>query len=138
MIWNLEYSLPTYIASFYTAVKYGKILGYKWPKFITSMNLNKVTNQSSWSTIMKQRKLRWWLGHLKRLNPGTPAQKIFEECLWPVLSLIGRLKTTRFKNIKKDIEPITTLGIRSTHTGIHITHTGIHITIIEPLNKYTL
>jgi len=95
------------------------IVGRYYPKIIKNENLYEITKVEPWSRTIKRRRLKW-LGHLMRLSDDTPAKLSLKEHLRPVKNKVGRPKTTWFKTIINDIEPIIQLNPKNREHTLEI------------------
>ena len=85
-----------------------KILGIRWPKQITNIEMYTKTKTEEWITTMQRRRLNWF-GHLMRLHPGTPARLSLVEYLTKVKRPKGRPLRAWMELIKHDLKAIVKL-----------------------------
>ena len=72
---------------------------------IRNENLMKITSQTAWSKVIKEKRL-FWYGHLLRLPDNTPAKKALEVVSQSAKRPKGRPKTTWLSLISKDLSPL--------------------------------
>ena len=82
-----------------------KVLKVKWPRILTNEEVYKITKVIPWSKKIPKRRLTW-LGHLLRLNQGTPVWRALKEACRKVKKVAGRHTLTWIELIRKDIENI--------------------------------
>ena len=82
-----------------------KVINIRWPKIIKNGDLYEKVGVKKWSETIKSRRLNW-LGHLMRLDEGTPVRKAFQESLTDVKRKIGRPALTWTKVIEKDLASV--------------------------------
>ena len=82
-----------------------RIVGIRYPKTISNIELYKITNQKPWSEACQYRRLSLF-GHTCRLPTGAPSKEALSEALRPVKKLIGGQKTTLLGTIKSDFNSV--------------------------------
>ena len=103
-IWTLTKKLNNNIDVF-QRVFLRRIVGIRYPKKITNIELYKITNQRPWSEACKHRRLSLF-GHTCRLPLGEPSREALTEALRPVKKLVGGQKTTLLSTIKSDLNTV--------------------------------
>ena len=103
-IWTLTKKLNNNIDVF-QRVFLRRIVGIRYPKKITNIELYKITNQRPWSEACKHRRLSLF-GHTCRLPLGAPSREALTEALRPVKKLVGGQKTTLLGTIKSDLNTV--------------------------------
>ena len=96
------------------------VMNIRYPKIISSKKLYNITKETPLSTKIKKRRLAL-LGHILRLDPGTPAQKALQYYMTPHKRPAGIPPLTWVAVITKDI-----------------TKTLTHHNIKKPLTKKSL
>ena len=79
-----------------------KLMGVRWPKKLSNIQLYEVTKCEKWSMKIKRRRFKW-LGHLLRLLDETPAKCALCEFLRPARKPKGRPPNTWVGNIEKEL-----------------------------------
>jgi hypothetical protein len=82
-----------------------RILGVRYPKKITNIELYKVTKQEPWSTICRRRRLTLF-GHICRLPEQAPARITLQEVIRPVKHMIGGQRLTYIRRVKSDFHKV--------------------------------
>jgi len=78
----------------------------RWHNFVRNADIHHITNQTPLSSIIKSRRLTFF-GHLARMNENADAsQAIFEPPPENWRRPLGRLRTTRMKNILDDLSSL--------------------------------
>ena len=103
-LWTLTETLEKEIDSFHRRLL-RKVINIRWPKIISNDDLYEKVGVKKWSDIIKRRRLNW-LGHLMRLDEGTPVRKALLESLTDVKRKVGRPQLTWTKAIEKDLASI--------------------------------
>ena len=103
-IWTLTKKLNNSIDVF-QRMFLRRIVGIRYPKRITNIELYKITNQQPWSEACKHRRLSLF-GHTCRLPLGAPSREALTEALRPVKKLVGGQKTTLLGTIKSDLNTV--------------------------------
>src|SRR6185436_3724406 len=101
-IWTLTKKLENDIDVFQRKLlRY--ILNRFYPKNISNIALYKVTRQTTWSSVIKTRRIRW-TGHMLRLNHEVPCHKALD--IYKTHN--GKLKRGNFRTyigqINKDLQ----------------------------------
>ena len=78
-----------------------RLLNITYPKKISNSELYKVTKQTPWSSVCRQRRLTLF-GHTCCLPVGAPARNTLIEALKPIKHMVGGQHHTYLRSIKKD------------------------------------
>ena len=105
-IWTLTKRLEKHINAFQNNFLRW-IVGVRYPKKITNVELLSVTNQRPWSEVCQQRRLTLF-GHTCRLPSDAPSRQALEEAIRPVKKLVGGQKKTLIGLIEEDLKTIQT------------------------------
>lgn len=105
-LWTLTKTLEGKIDCFQRSLL-RRLLDIKWPKKVTNQDLYELTEEKTWSSKIKKRRLTW-LGHLLRLPENTPARQALCEYQRPVKRPRGKPKTTWISAIEKELKEIQT------------------------------
>ena len=103
-LWTLTETLQEDIDAFQRRLL-RRVIDIRWPKLISSEKLYQKTGAEKWSSTIRRRRLNW-LGHLIRLDEGTPARRALEESLRGIRRRIGRPRLTWMKLIEKDLSSV--------------------------------
>ena len=103
-LWTLTETQENEIDSFHRRLL-RKVINIRWPKIISNNDLYEKVGVEKWSVTIRRRRLNW-LGHLMRLDEGTPVRKALLESLTDVKRKVGRPQLTWIKAIEKDLASV--------------------------------
>ena len=103
-LWTLTETQQQQIDSFHRRLL-RRVIDIRWPKIISNDDLYKKVGVEKWSDTIRRRRLNW-LGHLMRLDEGTPVRRSLREALTDVRRKVGRPCLTWIKVIEKDLAKI--------------------------------
>ena len=103
-LWTLTRKLENQIDVFQRAYL-RRIIGIKYPKKISNAELYKVTKQTPWSIVCRERRLTLF-GHTCRLPEGAPARETLHEVLKPVKLMVGGQQLTYIRLIRNDFRKV--------------------------------
>jgi hypothetical protein len=78
-LWTLNKKMEKEIDVFQQKM-FRRLLKIRWPRKISNEELRKKTQDEQWSTVIKQRRLKWF-GHLLRLPDTCPARLAYKEAV---------------------------------------------------------
>ena len=102
--WELTETSEDEIDSFHRRLL-RKVINIRWPKVISNKDLYEKVGVEKWSVTIRRRRLNW-LGHLMRLDEGTPVRKALLESLTDIRRKVGRPQLTWLKAIEKDLASV--------------------------------
>ena len=103
-IWSMTSNLKDRIDAFQRRL-IRRVINIKYPKKISTEELNKKMKYEKWSDKIEARRLRMW-GHMVRLPEDTPVQKAMAEAERIVKKPTGRPTQTWLGVMKKQIEEL--------------------------------
>ena len=103
-LWTLTETSEDEVDSFHRRLL-RKVINIRWPKVISNKDLYEKVGVEKWSVTIRRRRLNW-LGHLMRLDEGTPVRKSLLESLTDIKRKVGRPQLTWLKAIEKDLASV--------------------------------